>query len=134
MRKNLVFAFFTFAMFFGSTVLAQSSITSKEDFNVFFKKFNSDPKFQLSRVIFPLNVKQNNDDYELETFTVSKEKYSVLNLNKKAKEIDYTQKLVLHKNKAVIQLRGIDNGIYIDYIFELKNNIWQLKTWSDMST
>ncbi|MBS7253944.1 DUF4348 domain-containing protein [Flavobacterium branchiicola] len=134
MKKNLFFMFFAFVMLFGSAALAQNSDTTKEDFNSFFNKFNSDSKFQLSRVIFPLNVKQNNDDLELENFTVSKEKYSVLHLNKKASKIDYTQKVILHKSKAVIQLRGIDNGIYIDYIFELKNNIWELKTWSDMST
>lgn len=115
------------------SVCAQNTKTT-EDFNTFFKKFNADPKFQISRVVFPLKYKMNNDDLELTNYTVTKEKYKTLNLNNKADEKYLKSTLSIKKNTATLQQRGLDNGIYVDYIFELKDNKWFLKTWIDEST
>lgn len=126
-----------FIMFFlglSSVTLAQTSKGASEDFNEFFKKFNADPKFQVSRVIFPLKYKANNEDFELIDYTMTKEKYKVLHLNNKADEKYLKRTLSVKKNKATLQHRGLDNGIYIDYIFELKDNKWFLKTLVDQST
>ncbi len=113
---------------------AQNTKTASEDFNSFFKKFNADHKFQISRVIFPLKYKMNNDDLELTDYTMTKEKYKTLNLNNKADDKSLKRTLLVKKNKTTVQQRGLDNGIYIDYIFELKDNKWFLKTWVDQST
>lgn len=117
-----------------SVTHAQNAKTASEDFTIFFKKFNTDHKFQISRVIFPLKYKMNNDDLELTDYTMTKEKYKTINLNNKADDKYLKRTLSVKKNKATVQQRGLDNGIYIDYIFELKDNKWFLKTWVDQST
>lgn len=121
-------------MSLGSTVYAQSTKTASEDFNTFFSKFNADPKFQVSRVIFPVKYKMNNEDFELTDYTLTKEKYKVLNLNRKSDEKYLKRTLLIKKNKTTLEQRGLDNGIYVDYIFELKDGKWFLKTWVDQST
>ena len=123
-----------FLLGLSSVTLAQTSKATLEDFNEFFKKFNSDPKFQITRVIFPLKYKANNEDFELSDYTMTKEKYKVLHLNNKADERYLKRTLLVKKNKATLEERGVDNGIYIDYIFELKDNKWFLKTFDDQST
>ncbi|WP_066034688.1 DUF4348 domain-containing protein [Flavobacterium anhuiense] len=128
------FFFMMFLLGLSSVTLAQTSKATSEDFNEFFKKFNSDPKFQITRVIFPLKYKANNEDFELSDYTMTKEKYKVLHLNNKADERYLKRTLLVKKNKATLEERGLDNGIYIDYIFELKDNKWFLKTFDDQST
>ncbi len=125
---------FVFAMSLSSTIYAQDTKTVAEDFNVFFKKFNEDQKFQISRVIFPLKYKANNEDFELLDYTMTKEKYKVLRLNNKADEKYLKRTLSVKKSKATLEERGLDSGIYIDYVFELKDNKWFLKTFVDQST
>nr|WP_294779176.1 DUF4348 domain-containing protein [uncultured Flavobacterium sp.] len=131
--KKYFYIFFVFAMSL-TAAHAQNTKTASEDFNSFFKKFNADHKFQISRVIFPLKYKMNNDDLELTDYTMTKEKYKTLNLNNKADDKSLKRTLLVKKNKTTVQQRGLDNGIYIDYIFELKDNKWFLKTWVDQST
>lgn len=114
--------------------VATSNKNDLEDFNHFFRLFNHDTVFQISRINFPLKVKINNDDLELVDYVIPKEKYTTINLDKKPEERDFNQQLILKKDKAVIQQRGIDNGIFIDYFFEKKNGKWQLITWVDVST
>ena len=133
MKKHF-FIVFVFAMSLSATVCAQNGKSTPEDFNDFFKKFNSDKKFQVTRVIFPFKYKGNNDDFELADYTMTKEMYKILNLNNKADEKYLKRTLVTKKNKVTLQERGLDSGIYIDYVFELKENKWFLKTWIDQST
>ncbi|WP_286969361.1 DUF4348 domain-containing protein [Flavobacterium sp. UBA4854] len=132
--KKYFFIMFVFAISLNSTIYAQDTKTVAEDFNVFFKKFNEDQKFQISRVIFPLKYKANNEDFELLDYTMTKEKYKVLRLNNKADEKYLKRTLSVKKSKATLEERGLDSGIYIDYIFELKDNKWFLKTFVDQST
>lgn len=132
--KKYFFIIFVFAMSLNSTIYAQDTKTVAEDFNVFFKKFNEDQKFQISRVIFPLKYKANNEDFELLDYTMTKEKYKVLRLNNKADEKYLKRTLSVKKSKVTLEERGLDSGIYIDYIFELKDNKWFLKTFVDQST
>lgn len=122
------------AMTVNANVYAQNTKTVPEDFNTFFSKFNADSKFQISRVIFPLKYKANNEDFELTDYTMTKEKYKVLNLNRKADEKYLKRTLSVKKNKSTLEERGLDNGIYIDYVFELKDGKWFLKTFVDQST
>ncbi|MCV9927638.1 DUF4348 domain-containing protein [Flavobacterium sp. LS1R49] len=107
---------------------------TQEDFNRFFKLFNHDTNFQISRIQFPLKVMINNDDLELVDYAITKEKYTPINLDKKDEDRDYKQTLILNKDKAVIQQRGLNNGIFIDYFFEKIQGEWKLVTWIDVST
>jgi hypothetical protein len=122
------------AMTVNVNVYARNTKTVPEDFNTFFSKFNADSKFQISRVIFPLKYKANNEDFELTDYTMTKEKYKVLNLNRKADEKYLKRTILIKKNKVTLEERGLDNGIYIDYVFELKDGKWFLKTFVDQST
>ncbi|AWK05922.1 hypothetical protein HYN56_17500 [Flavobacterium crocinum] len=132
--KKYFLMFFVLIASLSSASYAQNTKTTVEDFNIFFDKFNSDSKFQVSRVIFPLKYQVNNEDFELTDYTMSKDKYKVLTLNRKSDEKYLKRTLSIKKHKATLQQRGLDNGIYVDYIFELKDNKWFLKTWIDQST
>ncbi|MEN2489006.1 DUF4348 domain-containing protein [Flavobacterium sp. B11] len=133
MKRYFVLVF-VLTMALNTAVFAQNAKTAPEDFNTFFSKFNADPKFQVSRVIFPLKYRANNDDLELVDYTQTKENYKVLTLNRKGDEKYLKRTLSIKKSKVTLEERGLDNGIYIDYIFELKDGKWFLKTWVDQST
>lgn len=112
---------------------AQQTAKSKsENFNSFLKKFNEDKNFQLSRVKFPITIKTIDDYLQDINVTITQKDYRILKLDDK--DMEFRQKIILKQNKAVIEQRGIDTGIYADYIFELKDNKWFLKTWIDQST
>lgn len=107
---------------------------TEEDFDHFFRLFNHDTVFQVSRINFPLKVKINNDDLELVDYVILKEEYTTVNLDKKPEERDYNQQIILKKDTVVIEQRGINNGVFIDYYFKRINGKWQLATWVDVST
>ncbi|MEJ8819139.1 DUF4348 domain-containing protein [Lacibacter sp. H407] len=110
------------------------------DFNLFIDNFSKGTAFQRSRTLFPLKIKQydlENDkdtilykhrsDFEMMDFRKNK---SVSNSDK------WTQKIILDKSQkaVVIQIRGIDNGIIVDYLFEKRNGKWLFVAVEDSST
>ena len=132
--KNTFFTILLlFSVIFNTAIVAQEKHKT-ETFTTFFNSFNKDKSFQMSRVQFPLIVKLNNEDFELVDYTITKAKYTIINLNKDSAERDYNQKTILKKDKVIIQQRGLNNGIFIDYIFEKRKGLWFLKTWIDEST
>jgi hypothetical protein len=117
------------------TELANSEATQPEkldiDFESFLVEFSNDEKFQIARVAFPLNIKLIDiEDYE-ETVKVNADEWQHENLldtaNIESRDIDaYSQQLEMNGKNAKIKLRGIDNGIWIDYKFKLKEGRWYL--------
>ena len=110
-----------------------------ENFGVFIEKFSRDSLFQISRVNFPLNVKELDDDYESVEKKIYKKEYRKLDLryNETFAKRDlskYKKRIILEKNKAIIEISGIDNGIMTDIYFEKKNGKWNLISWDDSST
>lgn len=112
-----------------------------EDFNAFLLKFNQDSIFQMSRINFPLKVKEADSDNDYKTIerVINKKDFAKLDFtlpkDAQTREFDkFTQKIKLTKNNATIEVRGIDNGIHSDVIFEKVNGKWNLKTWIDEST
>ena len=111
-----------------------------ENFNTFLKVFSKDSLFQISRVKYPLIQKEwidpekgiiekliTKNNYEILDFTYPKDALT--------REFDrYTQKIKTNKNKTVIEIRGVDNGIYSDYFFEKLNGKWMLISCSEQST
>ena len=92
-----------------------------EDFNIFLEKFNRDSIFQISRINFPLKVIERNDDNLLEETekTIELKEYEKIDLSYPkdilTREFDrYRQNIKLSDKKATIEIRGIDNGIYIN--------------------
>lgn len=120
------------ACFCQLTAAQEKTKTNIENFNTFLKKFNEDKNFQLSRVKFPIVIKTLDDNLEEISVTKTQKNYRILKLDDKGME--FKQKIILKQKSAVIEQRGIDTGIYADYIFELKDNKWFLKTWVDQST
>ncbi|WP_316632922.1 DUF4348 domain-containing protein [uncultured Flavobacterium sp.] len=119
-----------------------------ENFEVFLDKFNRDSVFQISRVKFPLKVKEidletmaeldkNRSDFK--EITILKSKYTKLDFtypkDALTREFDrYTQKIKTKNNITIVEIRGVDNGIYSDFYFEKINGKWFLKTWKEQST
>lgn len=108
----------------------------EEDFLHFLEKFSKNHLFQEERVNFPITIQylDTNGDFKLVELEIKKEDYSYLNFMKPAEYLDYKQNFVINDNEAIVENRGIGNGIMIDYIFKKENGIWKLKTWIDQST
>lgn len=121
---------------------------NEENFETFLAKFNRDSVFQISRVKFPLKVKE----IDLESMaeldenksgfkerTILKSDYTKLDFtypkDALTRELDrYTQKIKIKKNITVVEIRGVDNGIYSDFYFEKIDGKWFLETWKEQST
>ena len=113
----------------------------KTQFKLFLNHFNNDSIFQISRIIFPLKIFESDyeNEYELKERVIEKEEFRKINLSyeksfETRKYDKYKQTIRLEGNKAIIEIRGIDNGIYSDYIFEKIDGKWKLKTWTNSST
>jgi len=111
-----------------------------DDFKVFISYFSKDSVFQVSRVNFPLIVKEIDDENMLESKEkiIKKNEYTTINFeypkDALTREFDrYTQNYKIKENKAIIEIRGIDNGICSDFFFEKNNGKWILKSWDDSS-
>ncbi|SHM85798.1 DUF4348 domain-containing protein [Flavobacterium saccharophilum] len=126
----------------------QNPKVANENFEMFLDKFSQDSIFQISRVKFPLKVKEidlesmveldeNKSDFKERT--ILKSDYTKLDFtypkDALTRELDrYTQKIKIKNNRAVVEIRGVDNGIYSDFYFEKIDGKWFLQTWKEQST
>jgi len=115
--------------------LESLSINKAPDFEFidFLTKFTSDSVFQINHILFPLPVSliDYDDDYEIIEKTVLKEDWKCL-------QWTMVQLMVLSnidtKNKyRNIHIRGVENGIGVEYIFENINGNWKLVRFEDYS-
>jgi hypothetical protein len=111
-----------------------------EDFKDFLNYFSKDSIFQVSRVIFPLRVLEVDENNMIDSIekSISKKEYTKLDFtypkDALTREFDkYTQKIKTTENKTVVEIRGFDNGICTDFVFEKLNGKWFLKSWNDTS-
>ncbi|MBK6265644.1 DUF4348 domain-containing protein [Marivirga sp. S37H4] len=109
------------------------------DFDSFLREFSSNKEFQLLRVDFPLKVKILEIEDKEEIQAISKEEWHHTNLldtaNIKSRKVDaYSQTMHVNESEAIIELRGIDNGISIDYKFQKVKGRWYLKEILNAST
>ncbi|MEW7280571.1 hypothetical protein ABW636_18440 [Aquimarina sp. 2201CG1-2-11] len=110
------------------------------EFKTFFRFFNKDSAFQISRIDFPLKIMEMNGEMsDLEPRIIELKDYRIIDLTYdksiKNKEYDaYTQQIILNDSKAKVELRGIDNGIHNDFEFEKIDGKWKMITWTDSST
>ena len=109
-----------------------------ENFDDFFNKFRSDSIFQTERVKFPLTLVTWDIDDNLATEEIDRENWRHLKLEYKdefgTREIDaYTQETKIYADSAKIELRGVDNGIHVDYVFNKVDGQWTLTTERDYS-
>ncbi len=108
------------------------------DFNSFIEKFSTDTLFQISHTIFPLKITW----HEIERDTIfykgkSEVEFVDFRIKEYNGEVDrWKQNIVIEESKkyAVIEIRGVDNGIHVDYIFKIINDAWMFVEIDDSST
>jgi hypothetical protein len=118
--------------------------TTKEaidnNFNDFIDKFSADSTFQVSRTKFPLKTKWYDLDNDRDSLIYKdRSSFEMMDFRKKKSTGEYDQweqKIVVDKNNtsATIEIRGIENGIMVDYLFEKINGAWMLIEIDDSST
>lgn len=108
-----------------------------ETFDEFFEKFKTDSIFQVERTKFPFRVlwstedggtvhETAKDDWTHSTFYYEGS-YAT-------REVDaYTQEMKVYKDSAKLEQRGVDNGIYVDYLFLKLKGKWVLYSGKDYS-
>ena len=109
------------------------------DFKIFLNFFNKDSIFQISRVEFPIKIKDFNEEFELRERTVNKDEYYLKKfdfneINKTEIFNEYKQTITLNDNTALIEINGIENGIACEFYFKKINDIWKLVSWINQST
>ena len=112
---------------------------NEEKFDDFFGRFKTDSLFQIERVKFPLTTESwNTDEDKPATDKVEIVSWRHLRFEYKdeyaKREIDaYTQETKVFADSAKLELRGVDNGIFIDYDFKKLNGEWFLVSEKDYS-
>lgn len=128
-------------LFFGC--VHKTSVENKDDFrheefNGFFSKFTSDSLFQLERTKFPFVIKTWVVDEEMVMKKIAKDDWKFLSFEYKEKfatrKLDaYTQRTKIFSDSAEVELRGVDCGIYIDFLFLNEAGKWFMASESDFS-
>jgi hypothetical protein len=103
-----------------------------EQFDIFFKKFNTNAAFQFSRIIFPLKTVMVDEDNKRIFKYVSKQEWKYTN-STKIKDIIITKYRVA-KGEFSILLQIKDTGIHTTYSFITKEGKWYLSAIKDEST
>lgn len=110
------------------------------NFNDFIDKFSTDSTFQISRTRFPLKTKWYDLDNDRDSLIYKdRSSFEMMDFRKKKSTGQYDQweqRIVVDKNNtsATIEIRGIENGIMVDYLFEKINGAWILIEIDDSST
>lgn len=116
----------------------KSQLTSvNNEFEDFLRTFNKDSIFQINRVKFPMIVEfaDSEKDYEYSKEEINLKNYHKLNLiEDTSSNPEYERFIEVKRDKAIVEFRGIENGIASEYIFEKINGKWMLITWVDSST
>ncbi|AFD08617.1 DUF4348 domain-containing protein [Solitalea canadensis] len=122
------------------TAIISTKETVDNNFNDFIEKFSTDSAFQLNRTKFPLKTKWYDIFNDRDSLIYrNRLDFEVMDFRKKtlASHLDqWEQKIVVDKNNtsATIEIRGIENGIRVDYLFKKINGAWMLIEINDSST
>lgn len=114
---------------------------SGEDFTAFLESFNKMPTFQRQRVLFPVEATVlDPTEYGMGTVKekINYEDWFLLDFSYdstyRTRQMDrYEQNIHLYKDSALIEHRGIDNGIFANYLFTKNEGKWFLKSFTDVS-
>ncbi|MDR2815648.1 MAG: DUF4348 domain-containing protein [Proteiniphilum sp.] len=119
----------------------QDTLSGKEDFDQFIRQFSTQESFQLERVKFPISVIIPDTGHEgmapIEE-TIGRYEWEPLDLTYDSSYLtrpydQYYQGVRYGKDTAVVEIRGINNGIYADYYFTLIEKKWYLVTFYEAS-
>jgi len=112
-----------------------------EKFDEFIERFSREESFQLQRIKFPISVIIPDEGHEGMApmkETIGRYDWEQLDLSYDSTFLtrtydQYYQVVRFMNDTAVVEIRGIDNGIYADYYFELIDKKWYLVTLYEAS-
>lgn len=119
----------------------ETTLSNEEEFDLFIQKFSTEESFQIDRIKFPINIIIPDTGHEGMApmhETIGKYDWEMLDLTYDSTYVtrpydQYYQVVRFTNDTAVVEIRGIDNGIYADYYFSLINNKWYLVTLYEAS-
>jgi hypothetical protein len=112
---------------------------NREEFDAFFNRFSEDSIFQLSRVNFPISYYSVDIENNKETYVYSKEEFWYTDFTKDREAVTLIEdayETVIEEgiSKTLYIRKGIDNGIRIEYYFEMnEKGEWYLVKIIDYS-
>lgn len=115
--------------------------SGSEDFELFIENFSNHESFQLERIKFPIKVVIPDNAHEgmapIEE-TIGRYDWEILDLTYDSTYLtrpydQYYQGIRYGNDTAVVEIRGINNGIYADYYFTLIDDKWYLVTLYEAS-
>lgn len=112
-----------------------------EDFKSFLENFSQRPTFQRQRVLFPVVATVlDPSDYGMKTVQekIEYQDWFLLDFSYDStystRQMDrYNQNIRLYEDSAMIEHRGIDNGIFANYFFIKRDGKWFLESFTDAS-
>lgn len=115
---------------FQLTQYKQQSESTCENFYDFLQKFSTDRIFQLKRIVFPVKAivsDPTDEGMTIKEDRIEKQAWEHLDLTYDStyvtREYDqYHQDVFFKSDSAVVELRGINNGIYANYYFKCEND------------
>lgn len=124
--------------------IADSALTEEfevEEFSEFMERFSLEESFQLQRIKFPISVivpDTGNEGMAPIREVIGRYDWEPLDLTYDSTYLtrpynQYYQVVRFNNDTAVVEIRGIDNGIYADYYFELIDRKWYLVTLYEAS-
>lgn len=105
-----------------NTVVDPTAIS--EDFDVFFKKFNSDSLFQKSRIEFPFKIITKDEGGD-NSRMLSKSEWRFIHLVNDKNEKSIVRKVLIQSNKILITYSIEDTGVLVNHYFENINGKWR---------
>lgn len=107
--------------------------SDNETFDSFIEKFSLDSLFQESRVLFPLQkIVLDGALQEVKELIEPQQYWRIILEPSDQHSMRYYQKE--KKNLGIVEMKGIENGTMIEYIFELQDGEWFLIEIKDLST
>jgi hypothetical protein len=120
-------------MFSGFDNISTNSLSEKK-FVDFLMKFSKDSIYQKEHILFPLEDYSLDDDYQIISEKIEKEKWNHFNLIEEIESLLFLTNIDSISNFRNIYYRGSDNGILIKLTFKRVNNEWFLVKTEDYST
>lgn len=110
------------------------------NFESFFTRFSTDSAFQKNRIQFPLKMATidayDSDNPSIKNLNIKDYSFIDFSNDKDAINRDtdkYKVEIVENKETTIYKKIGIDNGIYVEFKFEKRENCWLLILIKDQS-
>lgn len=105
-----------------------ASSVQEEEFDTFLEKFERDSSFQISRIMFPLELEAGD-----ETRLLYQNDWRFTTLSNKQPIRGQIKKVRTATGKVYVQYSIEDTGVLVNHYFEIKNGKWRLVSIHDES-